>query len=114
MSHQHLNIDQRNRLYQLHQEGSLSQRQMATLLHCSQSTVSRELRRNQNSLGYYLPDTAQAKSETRRKNSKQPFENLTESAVEFVKKGLKNCHSPEQIAGRLKKAGEQSLSQETV
>jgi transposase, IS30 family len=73
MSHPHLNIEQRNLLYQLCQQGNLSQRQMAALLNCSQSTVSRELRRNQSSLGCYLPDTAQAKSETRRKNSKQAF-----------------------------------------
>jgi transposase, IS30 family len=73
MSHKHLNIEQRNLLYQLEQQGNLSQRQMAALLNCSQSTVSRELRRNQSSLGGYLPDTAQAKSEARRKNSKQPF-----------------------------------------
>jgi IS30 family transposase len=31
MSHQHLTIDQRNRLYQLHQEESLSQRQIAVV-----------------------------------------------------------------------------------
>jgi IS30 family transposase len=87
---------------------------MAALLNCSQSTVSRELLPNQSSLGCYLPDTAQAKSETRRKNSKQPFKNVTESAVDEVKKGLKDCHSPEQIAGRLKRSGKQSLSHETV
>jgi len=31
-----------------------------------------------------------------------------------VKEGLKNYHSPEQIAGRLKKAGQESLSHETI
>jgi len=31
-----------------------------------------------------------------------------------VKKGLKDYHSPEQIAGRLKKAGQESLSHETI
>ena len=114
MSHRHLNIEQRTRLYQLCQEENLSQRQMAVLLGCHQSTISRELRRNQSSLGCYLPDTAQAQSKTRRKNSKHPFENITESAVEEVKKGLKDYHSPEQIAGRLKKEGKESLSHETI
>ncbi|MCA2768046.1 MAG: helix-turn-helix domain-containing protein, partial [Microcystis sp. M152S2] len=38
MSHQHLNIEQRNLLYQLSQEGNLSQRQMAVWLGCHQST----------------------------------------------------------------------------
>jgi IS30 family transposase len=32
----------------------------------------------------------------------------------LVKEGLKNYHSPEQIAGRLKKAGQESLSHETI
>ena len=114
MSRKHLNIEQRNLLYQLSQEGNLSQRQMAVWLGCHQSTISRELRRNQSSLGCYLPDTAQAESETRTKNAKQPFKNVSESALELVKKGLKDYHSPEQIAGRLKKAGQESLSHETI
>jgi len=101
-------------LYQLSQEGNLSQRQMAVWLGCHQSTISRELRRNQSSLGCYLPDTAQAQSETRWKNAKQPFKNVSESALELVKKGLKDYHSPEQIAGHLKRVGQESLSHETI
>jgi hypothetical protein len=38
----------------------------------------------------YLPDTAQAKSQTRTKNAKQPFKNVSESALELVKEGLKD------------------------
>ena len=114
MSRKHLNIEQRNLLYQLSQEGNLSQRQMAVWLGCHQSTISRELKRNQSSLGCYLPDTAQAESETRRKNAKQPFKNISESALELVKEGLKDYHSPEQIAGRLKRASQESLSHETI
>ena len=87
---------------------------MAVWLGCHQSTISRELRRNQSSLGCYLPDTAQAESETRTKNAKQPFKNVSESALELVKKGLKDYHSPEQIAGRLKRASQESLSHETI
>jgi len=87
---------------------------MAVWLGCHQSTIARELRRNQSCLGCYLPDTAQAESETRRKNAKQPLKNVSESTLELVKKGLKYYHSPEQIAGRLKKAGQESLSHETI
>ena len=87
---------------------------MAVWLGCHQSTISRELKRNQSSLGCYLPDTAQAQSETRRKNAKQPFKNVSESALELVKEGLKDYHSPEQIAGRLKRASQESLSHETI
>ena len=87
---------------------------MTVRLGCHQSTIARELKRNQSSLGCYLPDTAQAKSEMRRKNAKQPFKNVSESALELVKKGLKDYYSPQQIAGRLKKAGQESLSHETI
>ncbi len=114
MSRKHLNIEQRNLLYQLSQEGNLSQRQMASGSDVIKARPERELRRNQSSLGCYLPDTAQAESETRTKNAKQPFKNVSESALELVKKGLKDYHSPEQIAGRLKKAGQESLSHETI
>ncbi|ODV36997.1 Mobile element protein [Microcystis aeruginosa NIES-98] len=60
-------------LYQLSQEGNLSQRQMAVWLGCHQSTTSRELRRNQSSLGCYLPDTAEAESETGAKMPNNPL-----------------------------------------
>ena len=43
---QHPNIERRNLLYQLSQEGNLSQRQMAVWLGCYQSTISRELRKS--------------------------------------------------------------------
>jgi IS30 family transposase len=69
----------------LSQEGNLSQRQMAVWLGCHQSTISRELRRNQSFLSCYLPNIAQAESETCRKNAKQPFKNVSESALELVK-----------------------------
>jgi IS30 family transposase len=62
----------------------------------------------------YLPDTAQAQSETRRKNAKQPFKNVSKATLELVKKGLKDYHSPEQIAGRLKRASQESLSHVTI
>jgi len=32
----------------------------------------------------------------------------------LVKEGLKDYHSPEQIAGRLKRASQESLSHETI
>jgi IS30 family transposase len=114
MSHKHLNVQQRENLYRSLNEGNLSQRQLAALIGCHQSTVSRELQRNRSALGVYLPDTAQDKSEERRKNAKRPFENLTESIVSEVKEGLRKYHSPEQIAGRLKKEGKEVPSHETL
>jgi IS30 family transposase len=74
MSYSHLNIDQRNYLYQLQQTRSLSQSELGKLIGCSQSTISRELKRNKNSEGLYLPDTAQRLSE--KKKGKNQKENL--------------------------------------
>ena len=71
MSYSHLNIDQRNYLYQLQQTRSLSQSELGKLIGCSQSTISRELKRNKNSEGLYLPDTAQRLSEKKGKNQKE-------------------------------------------
>ena len=70
MSRKHLNIEQREYLYQLQSERNLSRRQMAALLGCHQSTVSRELKRNLGALGVYLPATAQAKSGENKRNDR--------------------------------------------
>ena len=71
MSYSHLNIDQRNYLYQLQQTRTLSQSELGKLIGCSQSTISRELKRNKNSEGLYLPDTAQRLSKKKGKNQKE-------------------------------------------
>ena len=113
MSYSHLNIDQRNYLYQLQQTRSLSQSELGKLIGCSQSTISRELKRNKNSEGLYLPDTAQRLSEKKRKESKREFSNITEETIQMIKNGLKDRYSPEQIAGRLKREKKKSVSHET-
>lgn len=114
MSYSHLTIDQRNYLYQLQQEQKLSQRQLAQLIGCSQSTICRELQRNKTEQGWYLPDRAQNLTEQRRKESKTKFNNITEWMVKEIKTRLKSYHSPEQIAGRLKIEGEEYVSHETI
>jgi len=114
MSYSHLNIDQRNYLYQLQQTRTLSQSELGKLIGCSQSTISRELKRNKNSEGLYLPDTAQRLSEKKRKESKREFSNITEETIQMIKNGLKDRYSPEQIAGRLKREKKKSVSHETI
>ena len=76
MSYTHLNIDQRHLLYQLQQKQKLSQSELVKLIGCSQSTISRELRRNKNLENLYLPDTAQQLSDKRRQESKREFSNM--------------------------------------
>jgi IS30 family transposase len=114
MSYSHLNLDQRNRLYQLQQNLTLSQSELGKLIGCSQSTISRELKRNKNSEKLYLPDTAQRLSEKRRQESKKEFSNITEETIQAIKNGLKDRYSPEQIAGRLKREKKKSVSHETI
>lgn len=114
MSYSHLNIDQRILLYQLLQKEKISQSELGKLIGCSQSTISRELKRNQSVEGLYLPDTAQGLSKKRRKESKREFSNITEETIQLIKNGLKDYFSPEQISGRLKKEKEKSLSHETI
>ena len=91
MSYSHLNIDQQNLLYQLQQKQKLSQSELGKLIGCSQSTISRELRRNKNLENLYLLDTAQQLSDKRRQESKREFSNITEETIQAVKNGLKNA-----------------------
>jgi IS30 family transposase len=114
MSYSHLTIDKRNHLYQLQQENKFSQRELALLIGCSQSAICRELQRNKTEQGDYLPDTAQILANQRRQNSKTKFDNVTENTIKEVKTRLKEYHSPEQIAGRLKAEGKKSVSHETI
>ena len=114
MSYSHLNIDQRYLLYQLQQKQKLSQSELGKLIGCSQSTISRELRRNKNLDNLYLPDTAQQLSDKRRQESKREFSNITEETIQAVKNGLKKRYSPEQIVGRLKREKKKSVSHETI
>ena len=114
MSYSHLTIDQRNHLYQLRQEQNLSQRELATLVGCSQSTICRELQRNKTEQGWYVPDKAQVLTDKRRKDSKKKFNNITDWILHEVKTRLKDYHSPEQISGKLKKEGGEWISYETI
>ena len=114
MSYSHLTIDQRNHLYQLRQEQNLSQRELAKLVGCSQSTICRELQRNKTEQGWYVPDKAQVLTDRRRKDSKKKFNNITDWILHEVKTRLKDYHSPEQISGKLKKEGGEWISYETI
>jgi len=78
------------------------------------STISRELARNRNEKGYYLPDSAQQKMQIRRQQSKTAFSCVSEHCIFEIKQRLKQYHSPEQIAGRLKREGGEQISHETI
>lgn len=113
MSYTHLSADERLKLYQLQQQ-HLSNHTIARHLGRSPSTISRELKRNQSQEGIYLPDSAQGQMQQRRQAAKTRFGSIANECITEVKLRLEQYHSPEQIAGRLKRAGKPTVSHETI
>ena len=114
MSYNQFSASERLYLYQLRTTTDLSLRAIAKQMGRNQSTLSRELQRNQVSSDIYLPDTAQPKTLSRRQQSKTAFSGISEACLHQIKQRLEQYHSPEQIAGRLKRAGQEYVSHETI
>jgi transposase, IS30 family len=114
MSYSHFSSCERFTLYQLRTTEQLSMDIIAIQMKRSKSSISRELRRNRVNENLYLPDTAQAKMETRRQESKQQFMSISESTIKEVKQCLELYHSPEQISGRLEQEGLEFASHEAI
>jgi transposase, IS30 family len=114
MSYTQLTVSERHRLYELRTTTDLSLRAIAAELGRDPSTLSRELQRNLNPGGVYLPDSAQGVRVERRSQAKLRFSNISEVSIAEIKQRLQQYHSPEQIAGRLKREGKLSISHETI
>ena len=52
--------------------------------------------------------------ESRRQQSKTAFSGITERCIAKIKARLKQYHSPEKIAGRIKREGPRTISHETI
>lgn len=113
MSYTQLNPNERFELYRLRTFERLSFHKIALIMRRSQSTLSREWQRNLCD-GHYRPDLAQCQSEVRRKAAQTAFRSTSLSCLPDIEQGLRNFHSPEQIAGRLKREGKASVSYETI
>lgn len=102
----HLKYEQRVELGILKREG-YSQRKIANILGCHQSTISRELGRNSSpKVGRYTAQTAHQKAVQRREQSyvgRRWHEN--EDLLSTILDRLQNKRSPDQIIGRLKLDG---------
>ena len=101
----HLTRSQRDQLEILCRLGT-SQTEMATLIGCSQSTVSRELARGSPPIRFsYRGHKAQAKAEQRRATSYGHRERWHDNprVFRFVLELLRQRQSPEQIEGRMKR-----------
>jgi IS30 family transposase len=101
MGYRHLTIDERESILKMRSEQK-NMTHIAELLGRNKGTISRELSRNLSSTDEYKPHLAQRYYGKRRIESKQPYRLEQNGRLRRnVRKKLKLCWSPEQIAGRL-------------
>jgi IS30 family transposase len=94
-------MDERKRISEL-READYSPEEMAEVLGRHRTTISRELERNR--LGcLYCPKIAQEKAEERRRRRPLVRKMDRPEIRDQVQNGLKEYHSPDQIAGRMKR-----------
>ena len=112
MNYKQLTSQQRSQIFALLQRKT-SRKDIALIVGCSQSTLSREIRRNSTAKGNYLWDKAHAKAMERRKRSTSNRK-LDSTLVWKIKQMIIDSQwSPEQICGVLSKEGI-SVSIQTV
>lgn len=115
MQYKHLTIEERERIqYALWEKKSV--RALAKELGRSVSSVSREIRRNRDSLGRktYIPRVAHQRALQKRK-SRGRHDRLKNQVVrDYVVSHLKLRWSPEQIAHRMRKDIQETISHEAV
>jgi IS30 family transposase len=127
MSYQHLTLTERFTLYESRRVLKESLSTISAKMGRAKSTLSRELRRNriigikhlvgnmqERQETLYLPDTAEMMAAKRREAAKSPFGSVSATCLEEVKGRLALYHSPEQIAGRLKREAKEWVSHETI
>lgn len=110
MNYTQLTCEQRYQIYALRKAGQ-KQTEIAMIVGCHKSTISRELRRN---LGFkgYRPQQAQSLAHGRRCRSHA--RRITEQTWEQVELLLRQQWSPEQIAGRLRLEQQPTVSHEGI
>jgi transposase, IS30 family len=115
VSYTHFTASERLQLYELRITDQRSIPAIAEIMNRNKSSISRELKRNTDKENkVYFPDTAQEKMQTRRQESKERFKSVSAATIEHIKERLTKYHSPEQIAGRMKEEGLDSVSYETI
>lgn len=115
MAYSHITKEQRYKI-ESWLELAMTQNEIAERLGKEESSISREINRNQNLNGKYTAGLADKASRNRRKAGKRQTRKLVKDkklrrAVLFW---LKKKKSPEQIAGRRKKLGKDYVVHETV
>ena len=111
MSYQHLSLAERHYI-EMSRKKEVSHNQIAKELGRSQSTITREIRRNTGRRGYRHQQADRLTAA--RHGTKSKSVKLTDEMKYLLSVCLLNDWSPEQIAGRLHDEGLQSLHHETV
>jgi len=100
MRYKQLNLEKRYQISALIKAG-LSQKEIAFEIGVHSSTISRELRRNNDKVRGYNAELAQIKS-SKVKMQKKKRSSLTKPIEKYIRTKLKQDWSPEQISGRMK------------
>jgi len=113
-----LTVEERVEIYRLHADGK-SRRVIGAILGRSAATISRELRRNSLRTkawgGGYSPLRAQVLTERRRQRGRPHKLTACPELRALVRESLLQGWSPEQIAGRLRRAhGQPVISHESI
>ena len=110
MNYTQLTREQRYQIYVLLKAGH-HQTQIAVIIGCHKSTISRELRRNRGPQGYY-PSQAQQLARRRQRHSHGP--RIAPETWQQIEQLLRQQWSPEQIAGRLRLERLPTVSHERI
>ena len=106
-----LTYEQRCQIYALNNT-DLSLQKIANAAGVSQSTISRELRRNRGKRGYHY-QYAQGRADTRRQQAAKALK-MTPNMIKLIELKLGEKWSPEQISGWLLEECSQLISHETI
>lgn len=96
-----------------HKSSAHSQREIARMLNRSVSTISRELRRNVSSDGWYRPAKADRYAHARRRKSRRGTQ-FDEADIELVHSLVRRRWSPEQVSRRLRKTERLRIGVSTI
>ena len=97
-NYKQLNQAQRYQIEILKKAGK-NQKEIAALLGVSESTISRELTRNQGKKGY-RPKQAQIKADNRKKQAAKALK-MTPTLIVLIEARIRLDWSPEQVSGQL-------------
>lgn len=111
-NYRRLRAEDRHIIYRMSKAGS-SQQQIAYVIGFSQSTISKELRRNRGRCAY-RPGQAQRLAEYRQWRKRRRHRVLEGQTEAAVRERLERKHSPEQISGALRREGLRAPSRTSI